>query len=87
MDRPELELWAVGGAAGPSEILPIVRLTEFWQRMERHLGRAYASTWAQQHVLASLGERTVSEALAAGEDARAVWRAVWEALELPPSER
>ena len=55
--------------------------------MERHLGRAYASTWAQQHVLASLDERTVSEALAAGEDARTVWRAVWEALDLPPSER
>lgn len=64
-----------------------MRLTEFWQRMERHLGRSYASTWAQQHVLAGLDGRTVSEALAAGEDARTVWRAVWLALELPASER
>ena len=64
-----------------------MRLTEFWQRMDRHLGPAYSRTWAQQHVLASLEERTVSEALAAGEDARTVWRAVWEALELPAAER
>ena len=64
-----------------------MRLTEFWQRMDRHLGAAYSRTWAQEQVLAGLDGRSVAEALAAGEDTRMVWRAVWEALELPLSER
>jgi Protein of unknown function (DUF3046) len=64
-----------------------VRHTEFWGRMEHHLGSAYSTTWAREQVLAGLGGRTVDEALAAGEPPKSVWRAVWEALELPPSER
>ncbi|WP_026257314.1 DUF3046 domain-containing protein [Actinopolymorpha alba] len=64
-----------------------MRLTEFWWRMEHHLGAAYARTWARDQVLAELGGRTVVEALDAGWDAKVVWRAVWRALELPPSER
>jgi hypothetical protein len=55
--------------------------------MEHHLGPAYSRTWARQQVLAGLGGRTVEEALSAGETPKSVWRAVWEALELPPSER
>ncbi|MEQ4204812.1 DUF3046 domain-containing protein [Actinopolymorpha sp. B17G11] len=64
-----------------------MRLTEFWRRMDQHLGDTYARTWARDHVLADLGERTVQQALDAGWDAKDVWRAVWRALELPPSER
>jgi hypothetical protein len=64
-----------------------VRLTEFWERMDQHLGVGYARTWAREQVLADLGERTVLQALEAGWDAKDVWRAVWRALELPPSER
>jgi hypothetical protein len=64
-----------------------VRLTEFWRRMDQHLGATYARTWARDHVLADLGERTVMQALDAGWDVKDVWRAVWRALELPPSER
>jgi hypothetical protein len=64
-----------------------MRLSDFWERMERHLGPAYADSWARDFVLESLGGRTVHQALAAGEDARIVWRAVHEALRLPPSER
>jgi hypothetical protein len=64
-----------------------VRLTEFWARMEHALGPAYARTWARDHVLSDLDELTVVDALAAGEDARTVWRAVWKELELPPRER
>lgn len=64
-----------------------MRHTEFWARMEQVLGRAYARTWAEQQVLSALGHRTVSEALAEGEPPKQVWRAVWERLELPPSER
>lgn len=64
-----------------------MRLTDFWQRMEHNLGSAYARTWARDHVLASLNDRTVVQALAAGQDAKDVWRAVWSELELPFSER
>ncbi|TDO49968.1 DUF3046 family protein [Kribbella sp. VKM Ac-2527] len=64
-----------------------MRLTEFWERMDRHLGSAYARTWAETQVVRELGGRTVTEALAEGESAKAVWRAVWAHLQLPPSER
>jgi hypothetical protein len=64
-----------------------MRHSEFWARMERALGPAYARAWAEQQVLSTLGGRTVSEALAAGESPKQVWQAVWERLELPPSER
>jgi Protein of unknown function (DUF3046) len=64
-----------------------MRHTEFWARMEHALGPAYARSWAEQQVMSSLGGRTVVEALEAGEPPRQVWRAVWERLELPASER
>ena len=64
-----------------------MRHTEFWVRMEQALGPTYARTWAGQYVLAELGERTVVEALDAGEPPKQVWRAVWAALELPARER
>jgi hypothetical protein len=64
-----------------------VRLTEFWQRMEHHLGAAYAVSWARDQVLGSLGGRTAQEALDAGEDPKTVWRAVCDALGLPARER
>ncbi len=38
-------------------------------------------------MIAALDHRTVDEALAAGETPKQVWRAVWERLELPASER
>jgi hypothetical protein len=55
--------------------------------MEHHLGPAYADSWARDQVLSGLGDRTVHQALAAGEDAKLVWRAVADALRLPASER
>lgn len=64
-----------------------MRYTEFWARMEHHLGPAYAATWASQQSLAELGHRTPIEALDSGVAAKDVWRAVHGALELPPSER
>ncbi|NIK60346.1 DUF3046 domain-containing protein [Kribbella shirazensis] len=64
-----------------------MRLTEFWERMNHHLGPAYARTWAETQVVQELGGRTVVEALADGEAAKVVWRAVWAHLNLPPSER
>ena len=51
--------------------------------MEQHLGAAYARSYAHDQVLAQLGGRTVEQALADGDDAKDVWRAVVDALELP----
>ncbi|WP_157247786.1 DUF3046 domain-containing protein [Nonomuraea typhae] len=53
-----------------------MRLTEFWRRMRVHFGDAYADSWARDYVLAPLGGRTVVQALADGESAKSVWRAV-----------
>jgi len=64
-----------------------VRHTEFWSRLEHALGTAYYRSWAGQFVIADLGRRTPEEALEAGIPPKQVWAAVWQALELPPSER
>jgi hypothetical protein len=64
-----------------------MRETEFWQRMDTHLGPAYSRVWASQQNLAALGERTVDQAMSDGVDTKIIWRAVWEALQLPHSER
>lgn len=63
-----------------------MRHTEFWARMNHALGPA-ASSRAELMVLTDLGGRTVSEALDAGIPPKQVWAAVWEALELPESQR
>lgn len=64
-----------------------MRHTEFWHRMERALGPAYARSWSQQFVIAELGERTANDALEAGVPPKEVWRAVWSVLGLPASEK
>ena len=53
-----------------------MRLTDFWQRMERVFGPGYAGSVASDQVLPQLGGRTVNQALAAGEQTVTVWRAV-----------
>ena len=64
-----------------------MRLTEFWARMVEYFGPAYADSFARDHVLGNLGGRTVHEALAAGESAKTVWRAVCADQEIPASLR
>ncbi len=64
-----------------------MRHTEFWARMEHALGPSYARSWAEQTSLPALGHQTVQESLAAGRTPKEIWQAVWEALELPQSER
>jgi Protein of unknown function (DUF3046) len=49
--------------------------------MERLFGETYAESYARDQVLATLGGRTVHEALKQGEDAKDVWRAVLAAQE------
>ncbi|ONH31281.1 DUF3046 domain-containing protein [Pseudofrankia asymbiotica] len=64
-----------------------MRLTEFWDRMNRQFGAEYAESVARDHVLASLGGVTVESAFARGEDAKAVWRAVCAEFDVPARER
>jgi hypothetical protein len=53
-----------------------VRLTDFWTRLEEAFGPSYARSLAADHAFADLGGRTIDEAIAAGEEAATVWRAV-----------
>jgi hypothetical protein len=64
-----------------------VRLTEFWARMREQFGEAYAESVAKDFVLSGLGGRTVNRALADGEDAKLVWRAVCDQFSIPDSLR
>ncbi|MEU8103540.1 DUF3046 domain-containing protein [Nonomuraea muscovyensis] len=61
-----------------------MRLTEFWRRMRAHFGDAYADSWARDYVLAPLDGRTVMQALAEGESAKSIWRAVCQVEDVPP---
>jgi Protein of unknown function (DUF3046) len=61
-----------------------MRLTEFWRRMEERFGTAYARSVAADYRLPMLGS-TVDEALAAGVEAKEVWRAVCAEFEMPAS--
>lgn len=67
--------------------LGTVRLTEFWGLMREQFGDAYAESLAKDYVLSNLGERSVNKALADGEDAKNVWRAVCETFNIPESRR
>ena len=59
-----------------------MRLTEFWGRMEERFGAAYARSVAADYRLPLLGA-TVDDALARGDEARDVWRAVCVEFEVP----
>ena len=64
-----------------------MRQTEFWERMRAQFGEVYAESVAKDYVLSGLGGRTVNKALADGEDAKIVWRAVCETFNVPESLR
>ncbi|MFG2633715.1 DUF3046 domain-containing protein [Streptomyces sp. NPDC048362] len=64
-----------------------MRLTVFWQRMAEHFGPGYADTFARDHVMTELGERTVNEALDAGWSAKDVWRVVCMVMNVPAERR
>jgi hypothetical protein len=60
----------------------LVRLTEFWRRMEERFGAGYAASVAADYRLPELGA-TINEALARGVEAKEVWRAVCAEFEMP----
>lgn len=51
--------------------------------MREQFGDVYAESLAKDYVLSNLGERTVTKALADGEDAKVVWRAVCDTFSVP----
>lgn len=51
--------------------------------MDEVFGPAYAQSWAADFAVAELGGRTVSEALAQGETAKDVWKAVCRTVDVP----
>ncbi|WP_344940536.1 DUF3046 domain-containing protein [Sphaerisporangium flaviroseum] len=61
-----------------------MRLTDFWNRMNRHFGERYATSWAHDYVIAELGGRTVKQALDDGVAAKEVWRAVCGVTDVDP---
>jgi hypothetical protein len=67
---------------GPMGQTAVVRLTDFWERMETVLGPDYAHSWARDVVLSDLG-CTVEDAIARGVETKEVWRAVCASTEVP----
>lgn len=55
--------------------------------MRAQFGEAYAESVAKDYVLSSLDGRTVNKALADGEDAKVIWRAICETFHVPDSLR
>jgi hypothetical protein len=51
--------------------------------MRAQFGEAYAESVAKDQVIGALGDRTVNQALADGEEAKIVWRAVCETFDVP----
>jgi hypothetical protein len=51
--------------------------------MDEQFGPVYAQSVAKDFVLAGLDGRTIMQALADGEDVRAIWRAVCTAFNVP----
>ena len=60
-----------------------MRVTDFWDRMRAQFGTGYAESVARDHVLRQLSGRTVEQALAAGVEAKQVWRAVCDEFNVP----
>ena len=85
--RARLARLSAASLEGDAGSLAPVRLTMFWDRMRAQFGDTYAESVAKDHVLTVLGGRTVNQALAEGEDAKTVWRAVCETFDLPDRAR
>ena len=64
-----------------------MRVTEFWERMRTQFGETYAQSVAKDYVFDDLGGRTIERALADGEDAKVIWRAVCDTFDVPENLR
>jgi hypothetical protein len=59
-----------------------VRVTEFWRRMNKRFGEAYAHSVAADYRLPLLGA-TVNQALADGTDPKLIWKAICTEFDVP----
>ncbi len=57
-------------------------MTEFWGRMDERFGAGYARSLAADYRVPLLGV-TVDQALARGDEAKDVWRAVCAEFDVP----
>ena len=64
-----------------------MRETELWSRLRLLLGPVYTPVWAESVVHASLGGRTVAQALGAGLPVKQIWLAACASLEVPEKDR
>ena len=55
--------------------------------MRAQFGEAYAQSVAKDYVFEKLGGVTIERALAEGQDAKLVWRAVCDTFDVPESIR
>ena len=90
LGSPPSELQTAGSRSGTPEACHYrgrVRLTYFRELMETEFGVARAAAVSRDHVFSELGGRTVEQALEAGIEPRAVWKAVCDAYDVPPARR
>lgn len=79
---------AAADAVGPRQVsVDVVRLQEFWSRLEQHFGSMRSQSVARDHVFSVLGGRTALDAIDAGVPVRKVWLAICEEYDVPPKER
>jgi hypothetical protein len=64
-----------------------MRMSEFWDLVDGEFGRARSRSLIRDHVLTALGNRTAEQALASGDDAREVWFALCDDLDVPAARR
>jgi hypothetical protein len=64
------------------DMVLVVRISEFWRRMDLRFGPVYARSLARDYRLPELSA-TVEEALEKGVPAKDVWRAVCAEFEVP----
>jgi hypothetical protein len=60
-----------------------VRLTEFHELVEAQFGSVRGTSLLVDHVLTKLGGRTAAQAIEAGFEPRAVWRALCADFDVP----
>lgn len=60
-----------------------MRLSEFQRAVRDEFGEAYGTSVVRDVVLGPLGDRTAKQALDEGEDARDVWLALCDAMDVP----
>lgn len=64
-----------------------MRVSEFWQAVSEEFGEAYGRTLTRDLVLVDVGNRTATQAIAAGVDTRKIWLALCSAMDVPRNRR